>query len=315
MAQRILRVFTRKTSMTPTDELVVIGEPTIFEPREGIDEVHVSVLFSWDMKTAWQLQDHWSEFYRCVSIGGPALGLFSDEFVSGRYLRRGITISTRGCDLKCPWCLVSEKEGRFRQLKTIAPGNVVQDNNILLADRPHLEKLFAMLRRQKRIRFAGGLDCRLLTDWHVERLRSLSIHELWLALDHKERMKPFKKACTALVKAGFTRDHIRAYVLAGFHEPIRAAEERLVFAYECGALPFIQVYQNDSGSKRMAGERSREDNLFVWKWSRPAVIKTLMRNGESTGRGDEAEGTQVHARLSEQKEPAEGVGRPDALFR
>jgi hypothetical protein len=169
------------------------------------------------------------------------------------------------------------RENRFRQLKAIAPGSVIQDNNILLADRRHLERLFAMLRRQRQIKFMGGLDCRLLDDWHIERLRSLSVDRLWLALDHKDRMKPFKKACTALTKAGFTRHHIRAYVLAGFHEPIQAAEERLIFAYECGALPFIQVYQNDSASKRMSGERSREDNMFVWKWSRPAVIKTFMK--------------------------------------
>jgi hypothetical protein len=277
LVPKILRVFIRRTNLTPTDELSVVGEPTIFDPREGIDEIHISVLFSWDMKRALQLHDHWSEFYRVVKIGGPAIGLYSDEFIPGRYVKRGVTISTRGCDFKCPWCLVPEKEGRFRQLGAIAPGNIVQDNNILLAKRQHLRKLFAMLKRQKRIKFTGGLDCRLLTDWHIERLRSLSIDEIWLALDSRDRMKPFRKACTALVKAGFSRDQIRAYVLAGFNGAIQAAEERLKFAFECGALPYIQVYQGDSMNKRMAGERSREDNLFVWKWSRPAAIKTFMR--------------------------------------
>ncbi|GAH74631.1 unnamed protein product, partial [marine sediment metagenome] len=39
--------------------------------------------------------------------------------------------------------------------------------------------------------------------------------------------------------------------------------------------PYIQVYQPISGEKRFAGEKSREDNLFVRRWSRPAIIKTI----------------------------------------
>lgn len=281
MNRRILRVFPRATSMTPIDDLVAIGEPTLFEPRKDVEEVHISVLFTWDKKRTRQLERMWADYYPVVKVGGPAYGIDlvssePDDFILGRYIRKGATITTRGCEFQCPWCLVPRKEMWFRQLEKVAVGNIIQDNNILLANRWHLEKVFYMLTNQKAVRFADGLDCRLLKDWHVERLRMLSIYEIWIALDCKRRMRAFQRACVKLHNAGFRRNQIRAYILAGYKEPIQAAEERLVFAWECGALPYIQVYQDESGEKRMAGEGCREDNLFVRRWSRPAIIKKEM---------------------------------------
>ena len=133
-----------------------------------------------------------------------------------------------------------------------------------------------MLKTQRAIRFLGGLDIRLLNDWHIEKLRDLRIKELWLALDGGVRKTIFKEAVQKLKNAGFHRNQIRCYVLAGFNEPIQEAEGRLRFAYECGALPFVQLYQSPTTKKRMAGERSREDNLFIRRWSRPAIIKSIM---------------------------------------
>jgi len=272
----ILRVFPYRTSFTPDDPLVAISEPTLWEPRKGIEEVHISILSTWDIEEGKRLQESWARYYSTVKLGGPAFGLSGDEFEAGKYIKRGVTITTRGCDFNCPWCLVPSKEGKFRELKTIAPGNIVQDNNILLANKIHLCKLFGMLKTQKAIRFVGGLDCRLLKDWHIEKLRGLRIKELWFALDSGDRRKNFSRICKKLKRVGFRREQIRCYVLAGYDEPIQASETRLRFAYECGALPFIQPYQPPDGKKKMAGKHSREDNLFVWQWSRPAAIKAMM---------------------------------------
>ena len=132
-----------------------------------------------------------------------------------------------------------------------------------------------MLKHQKAIRFVGGLDVRLLKDWHIEELRTLRIKELWLAFDSWTNKKEFIRAMEKLKKASFNRNQIRCYVLAGFDEPIQMSEDRLRFVYNCGALPYIQVYQPSNNCKRMAGEKSREDNLFVRRWSRPAIIKAM----------------------------------------
>ena len=250
---KVLRVFVRRTSYTPDDGMAVIGEPGLFLPDAGaIDEVHISCVFSWDKDKAINLKKVWERYYSnkvCVKIGGPAFAGQPDEFISGRYVKKGITFTSRGCNFLCPWCLVPEREGKFREIE-ITPGNIVQDNNILLSSREHLEKVFAMLSKQKGIYFKGGLDCRLLNSWHVNELKKLSIKELWLALDYNERMKDFREACKMLIEAGFTRNQIRSYVLSGFNEPIQNAGMRLAFAYECGSLPYIQVYQDNRDKKR-----------------------------------------------------------------
>ena len=272
---KILRVFPRRTNFTPKDDLVVIGRPELWRPE--VDEVHISCLFTWDREFCEELKKEWSEYHPVVKIGGPACGLDGDGFVPARYIREGITFTSRGCDFSCPWCLVPKTEGKFRVLKTVTPGNVIQDNNILLANARHLAKVYSMLKTQRAIRFLGGLDVRLLRDWHIEDLRGLRIKELWLALDSWDTVRQFGKAAGKLKRAGFRRNQVRCYVLAGFDEPIRESEGRLQFAYECGALPFVQLYQPPLPFKRMAGERSRKDNLFIRKWSRPAAIKSVMR--------------------------------------
>lgn len=270
---RILRVFPTKTTYTPKDDLVDIGYPGLWRPR--VDEVHVSCLFTWDREFCEEQKLQWLDHYRVVKLGGPAYGSAENGFVPGMYVKKGIVFTSRGCNFSCPWCLVSEMEGKFRPLNEIAAGNIIQDNNVLLHFRAFLTSVFSMLRTQYCIRFVGGLDVRLLRDWHIEELKSLRIKELWLALDSWDTQKQFARACKKLRKAGFTRHQVRCYVLAGFNEPIQEAEGRLRFAYECGALPFVQLYQPPLSSKRMAGEISREDNLFIRKWSRPAIIKTI----------------------------------------
>jgi len=270
--RRILRVFPRRTSYTPIDELVRIGYPEFWNLE--VDEVHVSCVFSWDRKFCEELREAWSQYYP-TKIGGPAYDCKSDGFIPGKYVKKGIIFTTRGCKFHCPWCLVSKIEGKFRELKNIAIGNVIQDNNILLANRNHLKKVFSMLRAQKNVRFVGGIDVRLLKDWHIENFKSLKIRELWLAFDLWDRERFVIKAIEKLRKAGFSRNKIRCYVLAGFDEPIQKAEDRLKLAFEIGALPFIQVYRAPTEEKR---KMTREERLFVRRWSRPAIIKSMMQN-------------------------------------
>ena len=271
MMDRILRVFVKRTSQTPIDNYTNTGFPSLFLPKD-VDEVHISTIFSWDIEKALRLKRNYELYYPKVLVGGPAFadGEYDPKFTPGRYVKKGITITTRGCNFKCPFCLVDKKEGKFKEIN-IEPGNIIQDNNILLASRDHLRKVFSMLRTQKGIRFIGGLDKRLLKDWHIEELRSLSIKELWLAFDDWYGVGEFKRVAEKLKKAGFNRNQIRCYVLAGYNEPIQASEDRLKFVYGCGALPFIQKYRDEYNNDQL----SKEDKQFIRKWSRPAIIKSI----------------------------------------
>lgn len=86
MHRRIIRVFPRRTSMTPTDADVRINTtPDLFDDA---DEVHISCLFSWDKDRAEELADAWDKAGFNVKLGGVAFGSPSDDFIIGRYVKQ-----------------------------------------------------------------------------------------------------------------------------------------------------------------------------------------------------------------------------------
>jgi hypothetical protein len=155
---KLIRVFPARTEWTPKDELAFIGEPPFWRPGTVDTPVMVSVTFTWQRRRAEQIADSWRMYYSNVRVGGPAYQDRGGEFVPGRFLKRGCTITSRGCPKKCGWCNVPGAEGPLREL-SIKPGWIVQDNNLLACSDRHILAVFDMLRAQKRnVFFNGGLD-------------------------------------------------------------------------------------------------------------------------------------------------------------
>ena len=101
---KIARVFPTRTSMSPVDEDSYYGQPGLFV-SQGYKEIHKSVAFTWDIEKANWLKEQW-EMIAPVKIGGPAVdGEPTNGFVSGMYLKKGITITSRGCPNRCPGAL------------------------------------------------------------------------------------------------------------------------------------------------------------------------------------------------------------------
>ena len=78
---KIARVFPRKTNATPDDDLVFFGPPPLLLLPE-IDEVHVSVTFTYDKQKAEELAEDWKWAGVPVKVGWPAYDDPADgEFV------------------------------------------------------------------------------------------------------------------------------------------------------------------------------------------------------------------------------------------
>lgn len=263
----IARVFVRRTSATPTDDLVFVGGPPLFPVACRV--VHVCCVFTWDRPEAHRLAREWQAAGYEVEVGGPAFNSPVGEFEPGLYLSRGNTITSRGCINSCPFCFVSKREGKIRTL-TIQSGHEIRDNNLLACPDAHVKAVFAMLHGQKKAaRFTGGLDARLAKPWHVAELAQLRTQCLFTAYDCTAEKEPVEQFIKNLRNAGLGQRQVCCYVLVGFNgDTITEAENRLRFVLECGGLPFAMYFRGaESNSEKPADWKN-----FVRRWTRPALI-------------------------------------------
>jgi hypothetical protein len=266
---KLARVFPRRTLATPTDDLAFFDGPDMFVPE--VDAVRVSVAFTWDRPRGEQLAREWERTGLPVSIGGPAYSQRGEEFVPGRYLKPGMTITSRGCPRKCWFCRVPKVEGQLRELP-IHDGWCVQDDNLLACSRPHFEAVIEMLRRQKRrAEFRGGLEALLLEDWHVDAFASLRPYPIcFFAYDPGDEYETLAIAAKKMLAAGFTtRSHrLRCYVLIGWQrDTFDAAAKRLADMQALGFTPFAMAFRHPD-----TGHISPDWRTFQRRWARPAII-------------------------------------------
>lgn len=263
---RIMRVFPRRTKATPTDDLVVVGlEPGLFDQA---DEVHISVAFTWDLPIAERLQRQW-RYVAPTTIGGPATGQCGGEFIPGRYVREGYTITSRGCPNRCWFCSVWKREGKIRELP-IHDGWNLLDDNILACSDEHIRAVFSMLKRQHRApEFTGGLEAARLKPWHAEELRKLKPKQLFFAYDTPDDLEPLVEAGKTMIAAGFTTaSHaLRCYVLCGWpNDTLEAADARMRQAIAAGFVPMAMAMRDKTGKRQPEWAR------FQRVWARPQII-------------------------------------------
>jgi len=275
--ERIIRVFPRQTSYTPTDEYCFYDTPPFPAMIPEHDEVHISCTFTWDKPRARELAFQWEAATdKPVKLGGPAFDSPCEGFIQGRYLKPNIIFTTRGCNNNCPWCGVPRLEGKLRCFDEIPVGNVIQDNNFLQANRSHKDRVFEMLKSQRQICFKGGLQPDLIDDHFIEAIKGLHIKELWLACDTDARFPQFADGCAKLTKAGFNRNKIFCYVLS-YGKNMKLDEERATKVFEAGAMPFMQLYRDFTETKT---EYPKAWEEFARTWQRPAIIKAVMKSKE-----------------------------------
>lgn len=262
---KIARVFPVRTAATPVDELAFVDcEPGLFAPE--VDEVHISVAFTWHKERAEHLFNAWSQVAP-VKIGGPAYNQPGAAFVPGRYLRAGYVITSRGCPNRCWFCSVWHREPGLVELPIVDGTNVLDDNLLACSER-HIREVFCMLKRQRgRIEFTGGLEAARLRDWHVQLLSDLRPAQMFFALDTPDDEEPLRNASRMLREAGFTRQQMRAYCLIGGpRDTFAQAESRLRLCVALGFFPMAMLWRDQDGSV------DPQWRAFQREWARPSII-------------------------------------------
>ena len=267
---RIARVFPRRTRATPDDPLAFTGNPPLLSLPE-IDEVHVSVAYTYDKPLAEELAYQWEVVGVPVKVGGPAYDDPGGEFVPGMYLKPGYTITSRGCNNHCWFCMASRREGPLRELE-IRDGWDILDNNLLQCSETHIRAVFEMLRRQPhRPKFTGGLEAKELKPWHCQLLREAKSERMYFAYDTPDDYEPLVEAGRMLMEAGITpQSHVMAcYNLIGFRgDTFDQAQKRLEQTIRAGFMPYAMLYRDEHGKV------DREWAKFQSEWLRPAIVST-----------------------------------------
>ena len=268
---KIARVFPRRTKASPDDELAFFGPPDLFSQA---DEVHVSVAFTADKSRAEQLADDWKNVAP-VKVGGVAYGDRGEEFIPGRYIKRGYTFTSRGCPRRCWFCSVWKRDPVPRLLP-IQDGWDILDDNLLACQESHVRAVFVMLARQgRRVQFTGGLEALALEDYQVGLLADLRPRpNCFFAYDPGDPFETLRSAASRLLAAGFTScsHRLRVYVLIGYpRDTLELATKRLTDMLRIGFTPHAMLWDPETPS----AERYRpgpEWRRFQRAWARPAII-------------------------------------------
>ena len=267
--KKIARVFPRKTAASPDDELCFFGPPPMLTLPE-IDEVHISVTFTYDKKIAEDLAFQWESVGVPIRLGGPA---YDDpakgQFVPGMYLKKGYVITSRGCNNRCWFCGAWRREGKLRELE-INDGWDVLDNNLLQCSEGHIRAVFDMLKRQPvKPKFTGGLEAKQLKPWHCQLLKEAKAQRMYFAYDTPDDYEPLVVAGKMLREAGITaQSHVAScYCLIGYKgDTFDKATERLEQTIKAGFMPYAMLFRDQSGKTDSEWEKFQRD------WLRPALV-------------------------------------------
>lgn len=154
------------------------------------------------------------------------------------------TRTTEGCPNKCKFCGVKIIEPVWRELKDWPDNPILCDNNLLAASPDHFDRVMDRLEKHGWCDFNQGLDCRLLTPYHAERIGRIRKAIVRLALDSTSLVDEWLFAANLLHKNKTAKNRIRTYVLCGFNDDPANAWQRCEFVDSWGALPCPQWFHD-----------------------------------------------------------------------
>ena len=218
--------------------------------RNVPDKVYVSIVFK---KNA-HMFDDLASYYpdTTIDIGGSGVDLkkvlppeienMKPDYSLYPKNNASIGFSSRGCFRKCYFCIVGQKEGKFRRTehpeKWYNPAfkNITfLDNNILADPIWFLEITDWCISKDLKIWFTQGLDLRLVDIEIAKRLYEIRNHRmLSFAWDNIKDERVIKQKIALLRDAGFTKNMLRAHVQ--FYIYVDKDEEYESGLYRCNEL-------------------------------------------------------------------------------
>jgi hypothetical protein len=122
--------------------------------------------------------------------------------------------------------------------------------------------------QKKRPMFAGGLEAKLLTDWHCELMTAANAQSMYFAYDTKDDLEPLIYAGEKLYQhgMGWPCRAPRCFVLLGMpNDTIDKAEKRFYETVGAGFWPQAMLWRNEKGETDPVWAK------FAREWARPVI--------------------------------------------
>ena len=176
---------------------------------------------------------------------------------------------TRGCPRRCPFCIVSEKEGNTHTVGDLGEwwrGQseiVLMDSNITASK--DCEKHFNdLIRSGAKINFEGGLDIRFMTEQKCEQINRMNVSMLHFAWDNYE-FETYEKLKRFRPLLRLDDRHIRVYVLTNFNTTHSQDLERVYGLKGLGYDPYVMIYDKPHAPKITRQLQRWCNNKFIFR--------------------------------------------------
>lgn len=164
---------------------------------------------------------------------------------------------TRGCPNNCPFCVVSQKEGRISHkvadLSEFWRGQKhieLLDPNIL-ACKDHMDLLKQLADSKAYVNFNQGLDARFINSKNVEILKNIKTDMVHFAFDLMSNKDRIVKGLSLFrEKSNLNIRKSIVYVLTNFNTTIQEDLWRVNKVRELGYYPDVRIYRKNSLPKR-----------------------------------------------------------------
>lgn len=215
----------------------------------------ISIPFTWNLPALHHELEQRALMWDRVLVGGPAIKLLPEFFSGLPWVEVGgdlpgvlqrvnpmATRTTTGCVRKCGFCAIGRgmvEPGGLVELDDWPNLPIIADNNLLAASESHFDRVIDRLLTWGWADFNQGLDARLLSEHHAERLAEIPKPMIRLALDSMSSCELWEHAYQLLRAAGMAKHSIRSYCLIGYQDTPAEAWKRCEWVQDHGvkALP------------------------------------------------------------------------------